>query len=87
MNAIDAVMDKALEKGFERLNEAELLGLLVGSPDIGRAVIRRYGSLWGMANRPLEGFLAIPGLDDEGIFHIAAAFELARRAQKGSFCP
>jgi len=87
MSAIESAMDKALENGFERLDEAELLGLLTESLDIGRAIIRRYGSLWGMANRPLEEFLAIPGLEDAGIFHIAAAFEIARRCAEHATCP
>jgi len=87
MNAIDAVIDKALEKGFDRLDEAELLGLLTGSLDIGMAIIRRYGSLWGMAKHPLEEFLAIPGLGDARILRIAAAFEIARRCAKHAICP
>ena len=86
MSAVESVMDKALEKGFERLDEAELLGLLTESLDIGRAIIRRYGSLWGMANRPLEEFLTIPGLGDAKIFRIAVAFEIARRCARHAIC-
>lgn len=80
---------KLRELGAGALSEAELLAILIstgvkGKPatEIAEEVIEQYGSLRGMANVPLERFLAIKGLSDVKIIRIAAAFEIARRLAK-----
>jgi len=79
METMDALRDKAIERGFDKLTEAELLALLTGSMAIGETLIARYNSIRGLADRPLEEFLAIKGLGDARILRLAAAYEIARR--------
>lgn len=77
---------KLIEEGAENLTDAELLSILIAPGTRGRPaltiaeeVLRRYGSLQGLANRPLEEFLAIKGLGEVKIIRLAAAYELALR--------
>jgi DNA repair protein RadC len=77
---------KLREIGAETLSDAELLSILIstgikGKPaeKIAEEVLVKFGSFKGMANQPLEKFLAIKGLADVKIIRIAAAFEIARR--------
>jgi DNA repair protein RadC len=74
------------EEGPAALSEAELLAILIstGVPgmsaeQIAREVLQEYGSLNGLAGRPLEELLRFRGLSDVKIIRIAAALEIARR--------
>jgi DNA repair protein RadC len=78
---------KLRELGAESLTDQEILSILISSgtngfsaEDIANDLIKKYGSIAGMAGEPLENFLRIKGLGDVKITRIAAAFELARRA-------
>lgn len=77
---------KLRELGAGKLSNEELLSILIGSgikgkpaEKIAEEIIAKFGSFAGMANQPLEKFLAIKGLADVKIIRIAAAFEIARR--------
>ena len=77
---------KLRELGSESLKESELLAILIstgikGKPAlrIAEEVIALYGSLEGLADKPLEKLLEIKGLSDVKIIRIAAAYELAKR--------
>lgn len=77
---------KFIEEGADKLSDAELLSILIGTgtkgksaEEIANEIIRKFGGYKGMANQPLEKFLEFKGLGDVKIIRIAAAFELARR--------
>jgi len=77
---------KLRELGPASLTEAELLSILIspGIKDrpaelIAADILKKFGSLEGMANQPLEKLLHIKGLSDVKIIRLAAAFELALR--------
>ena len=77
---------KLRELGAEKVSDNELLAILISSGIKGRSaqtiadeLMQKFGSLEGMANKPLEKLLEIKGLSDVKIIRIAAAFELARR--------
>lgn len=77
---------KLRELGPEALSDSELLAILIStgvrgrkSEEIADEILARFGSFKGMANQPLEKFLAIKGIGDVKIIRIAAAFEIARR--------
>ena len=77
---------KLRELGAVSLSEQELLAILISSGIKGRSaeqiaaeMLQQFGSLQGLANRPLEEFMKIKGLSDVKIIRIAAACELARR--------
>lgn len=77
---------KLKELGAERLSDAELLAILIATGIKGRPaekiaeeILAKFGSFQGMANQPLEKFLAIKGLGDVKSMRIFAAFEIARR--------
>lgn len=83
---------KLRELGSESLTDAELLSILVATgtkgksaEDVGKEILDKFGSFKGMANQPLEKFLAIKGLGDRKIIRIAAAVEIARRIVNQSF--
>jgi DNA repair protein RadC len=80
---------KLREQGAASLSEQELLSIIIAPGIKGRPaeliaaeVLRKFGSLEGLANQPLERLLVIKGLSDVKITRIAAAFELARRMSK-----
>jgi DNA repair protein RadC len=77
---------KLRELGADKLDESELLAVVIstgtkGRPamEIARDLLRHFGSLAGLANQPLERLLSIRGLGDVKILRIAAALEIARR--------
>ena len=80
---------KLREKGAQSLTEKELLAILISSGIKGKPagkiaedILKKYDSLEGLANQPLEKLLEIKGLSDVKIIRIAAVFELARRLMK-----
>jgi len=77
---------KLREQGAHALTDAELLAILISTgikgksaQNIAEEIIEKFGSLYQMANQPLEKFLEVKGLSDVKIIRIAAAFEIARR--------
>jgi len=77
---------KLRELGADKLDESELLAVLISSgtkgrpaTEIARDLLQNFGSLAGLANQPLERLLSIKGLGDVKILRIAAALEIARR--------
>lgn len=71
---------KLREQGADKLEDSELLAILISSGTRGRpaeAIARdlldRFGSLAGLANQPLEALLRIKGRGDVKILHLAAA--------------
>jgi DNA repair protein RadC len=81
---------KLRELGAQALTDTELLSILIstgikGKPaeKIAEEILEKYGSIYGMANQPLERFLEFKGLSDRKIIKIAAAFEIGRRLAKG----
>lgn len=77
---------KLREQGAGKLDDLELLAILISSgtkgrpaEEIARDLLERFGSLAGLANQPLENLLNIKGLGDVKILRIAAALEIARR--------
>lgn len=80
---------KLREKGAQSLTEQELLAILISSgikgksaEEIAEDILKKYDSLEGLANQPLEKLLNIKGLSDVKIIRIAAAFELAGRLMR-----
>jgi len=80
---------KLVEEGADKLSDAELLSILIGTgtkgksaEEIAREIIRKFGGYKGMTNQPLERFLEFKGLGDVKVIRIAAAFEIARRIVK-----
>ena len=80
---------KLVELGADKLSDAELLSILIGTGTKGKSaeqiaaeIIRKFDGYKGMTNQPLEKFLEFKGLGDVKIIRIAAAFEIARRIVK-----
>lgn len=77
---------KLRELGPEALSDAELLAILIGTgvkgksaEQIAEEIIKRFGSIIGLAGQPMDKLLEIKGLSDVKIIRIAAALEIARR--------
>jgi DNA repair protein RadC len=76
--------------GPEALTDAELLAILVapgtaGNPAerIAENILRRFGSVEGLAGQPLEKLYEIKGMGDTKIIRLAAALEIARARRLG----
>lgn len=77
---------KLRELGADKLSDAELLSILIGSGIKGKSadkiaeeILAKFSSFRGMANQPLIKLLEIKGLGDVKVIRIAASFEIARR--------
>jgi len=77
---------KLREEGASALSEKELLAIVISTGVVGRSaeeiandVLDEFGSLKGLAGRPLEELLRFKGLSDVKIIRIAAALEIGRR--------
>ena len=77
---------KLREKGADKLNDTEVLSILISSgipgktaEDIATEILKKYGSFKGLANQPLKDLINIKGLGEVKAIRIAAAFEIARR--------
>ena len=73
-------------KGAEALADAELLALQLGtgtrgqsSVDVARELLCRYGSLAGLAGRPVAELAGVKGVGRVKAARLASAFELTRR--------
>ncbi len=77
---------KLVELGAEKLSDAELLAIIIGTGVKGRSaekiaedLLAKFGSFKGMSNQLLERFLEIKGLGDVKVIRLAATMEIARR--------
>jgi DNA repair protein RadC len=74
---------KLRELGSECLTDKEILAIIIstgikGKPaeKIAEEILKKFNSLEGLANQPIEKLLEIKGLSDVKIIRIAAAYEL-----------
>lgn len=77
---------KLRELGASRLSDAELLSILISSGIKGKSaetianeLLKKYGSLKGLADQPFDKLYKIKGLKEVKVHRIAASFEIARR--------
>ncbi len=78
--------EKLLKRGREALSDAELLAILIGSGtgritalDLGKTLLRDFGSLGSLAARPAQELRRYKGLGEARSVSLIAAFELGRR--------
>jgi DNA repair protein RadC len=89
----DRPREKLLHKGAESLSDSELLAILVGSGpkgrsavDVGRSLLQGAGnSLPALARQSVAELTRIAGVGPAKAITLAAALELGRRCQAGSF--
>lgn len=80
---------KLRELGPEKLSDAELLAIIISTgvkgasaEDIARGILKKFGSLRGLANQPLSRLMEMKGIGEVKIMRIAATFEIAKRIVK-----
>jgi DNA repair protein RadC len=79
--------ERLLSRGPHALTDAELVAILLrvgvrgkSAVELGRDLIKRFGSAHSMMNAPLEAWHGIKGLGKAKVAQLQAALELARRA-------
>ncbi|HLF24939.1 MAG TPA: DNA repair protein RadC [Anaerolineae bacterium] len=79
--------ERLLSRGPHALTDAELLAILLrvgvrgkSAVELGRELIKRFGSVQGMMSAPLSAWQDIKGLGMAKIAQLQAALELGRRA-------
>lgn len=79
--------ERLLKQGAGVLSDAELLAIFIrtgmkgkSAVEVGRDMLRRFGSLNAIFRADLRAALAVPGLGAAKFAQLQAAFELARRA-------
>jgi DNA repair protein RadC len=84
----DRPRERLLKHGPQVLTEAELVAILIrvgcqgtNAVELGRQIIRRFGSLRAMMEAPLSALREIKGLGGAKAAQLSAALEIARRAQ------
>lgn len=84
----DRPRERLLKLGPQALTEPELLAILLrvgyqgtNAVELGRQVIQTFGSLRAMLEAPLSALQEIKGLKGAKAAQLAAALEIARRAQ------
>ena len=84
--AEDRPRERLYHKGADALADAELLAIQLGTGvagrsavEVGRELLVRYGSLSGLAGRPVAELAGIRGVGRAKAVRLAAAFELSRR--------
>jgi DNA repair protein RadC len=82
--------EKALQHGIATLSDGELLALLIGSGtrqknavDLGNLLLQQAGDLFSLSRRSWEDMRGIGGIGPATGVRIEAAFELARRINRG----
>jgi DNA repair protein RadC len=87
----DRPRERLLSSGTEVLADRELLALLIGSGtagtdaiDLAAQLIERCGGLSRLAHADPHALLRLPGIGPAKAARIAAAFQLARRAERRS---
>lgn len=78
--------ERLLSRGPHSLTDAELIAILVrvgfqgtNAVELGRQLLKQFGSLRAMAETPLSAMLDIKGLKGAKVAQLAAAMEIARR--------
>jgi len=78
--------ERLLSRGPNALTDAELVAILVrvgfegtSAVELGRKLLKQFGSLRTMAEAPLAALLDIKGLKGAKVAQLAAAMEIARR--------
>ncbi len=78
--------ERLLNRGPHALTDAELIAILVrvgfkgtNAVELGRQLLKQFGSLRAMAEAPLSAMLDIKGLKGAKVAQLAAAMEIARR--------
>ncbi len=84
--------EKFAAQGPESISDAELLALFFGTGtvghsaiDLGRNLLRDYGSLAQLARHSFHEFQAIKGIGPAKALHLAAAFELGKRVARQEY--
>jgi DNA repair protein RadC len=79
--------ERLLSRGAHALTDAELVAILLrvgvrgkSAVELGRDLIKRFGSAHALMNAPLDAWQGIKGLGKAKIAQLQAALELARRA-------
>jgi len=78
--------ERLLSRGPHSLTDAELIAILVrvgfhgtNAVELGRLLLKQFGSLRAMAEAPLSALLDVKGLKGAKVAQLAAAMEIARR--------
>jgi len=78
--------ERLLSRGPHSLTDAELVAILVrvgfhgtNAVELGRLLLKQFGSLRAMAQAPLAALLDVKGLKGAKVAQLAAAMEIARR--------
>lgn len=86
--------ERLAARGAHALSDAELLALLLrtgtrgrSAVDVGRELLRRFGSLQGLAARLPREYAAVPGVGPAKAAALAAALETGRRALSAREAP
>ena len=79
--------ERLLSRGSHALTDGELIGILLrvgvrgkSAVELGRELIKRFGSLHAMMTAPLDAWRGIKGLGTAKVAQLQAALELGRRA-------
>ena len=79
--------ERLLSRGSHALTDAELLAILLrvgvkgqNAVELGREVLKHFGSLHEMMAAPLSAWVGIKGLGEAKLAQLLAALELGRRA-------
>src|SRR4030042_176846 len=78
--------ERLLRQGAQSLTDAELVAILLrvgvrgtSAVELGRQILKKFGSLRALAEAPLSALLDVKGLKDAKASQLAAAMEVARR--------
>ena len=78
--------ERLLSRGPQALTDAELIALLIrvgykgtSAVELGRQILKRFGSLRAMVEAPVIGLLDVKGLKGAKAAQLTAAMEIARR--------
>ncbi len=78
--------ERLLSRGPQALTDAELIAILVrvgfqgtNAVELGRQLLKQFGTLRAMAEAPLSALLDVKGLKGAKVAQLAAAMEIARR--------
>ncbi len=96
-DASDRPREKLVQRGAAALSDAELIALIFGSGtrtkkgpvsavQLGRALLRSYGSLFRLSTREMKELTRVVGVGPAKAVQLLAAFEIGRRveAQRGT---
>ncbi|HHT9146829.1 MAG: hypothetical protein Q7J76_02760 [Candidatus Brocadiaceae bacterium] len=78
--------ERLLSRGPQALTDTELIAILVrvgfqgtNAVELGRQLLKQFGTLRAMAEAPLSALLDVKGLKGAKVAQLAAAMEIARR--------